>query len=91
MLDKKTCFKKEKDLGANHPYLQPVAVWRMQINVAKVPLVAIIRPVWPQITAYSLHLHVGVVFYGGRKIGEPGEKPSKHGRDKLQQLYSHDF
>ena len=28
-------------------------------------------------------------FYGGRKTGEPGERPSKHGRD--QQLYSHKF
>ena len=28
-------------------------------------------------------------FYGGRKTGEPGEKPSKHGRD--QELYSHEF
>ena len=27
-------------------------------------------------------------FYGGRKTGEPGEKPSKHGRDQLQ-LYTH--
>ena len=26
---------------------------------------------------------------GGRKTGEPGEKPSKHGGDQLQQLYSH--
>ena len=29
-------------------------------------------------------------FYGGRKTGEPGEKPSKRGRDQLQ-LYSHEF
>ena len=29
--------------------------------------------------------------HGGRKTGEPGEKPSKHGRDQLQQLYSHEF
>ena len=29
--------------------------------------------------------------YGGRKTGEPGEKPSKHERDQLQQLYSHEF
>ena len=30
-------------------------------------------------------------FYGGRKTGKPGEKPSKHGRDQLQQLYSQKF
>ena len=30
-------------------------------------------------------------FYVGRKTGEPGEKPSKHGRDQLQQLYSQEI
>ena len=36
-------------------------------------------------------LGLGVDFTGGRKTGEPGETPSKHGRDQLQQFYSHEF
>ena len=45
--------------------------------------------IWPRSTyMYSL-ARSRCWFYGGRKIGEPGEKPSKHGRD--QQLYSHKF
>ena len=42
-------------------------------------------------TEHILDLPVGVGFTEGGKPGEPGEKPSKHGKDQLQQLYSHKF
>ena len=75
---------------ANHPYLQPVAeLRRTQINVVKskgilkAPSAAAIR----QLTT-DLSLGLGVDFTKG---GEPRENPSKHERDQLQQLYSHEF
>ena len=75
-----------KERGANHPYLQSVAeLRRTQIDVVKskgilkAPSAAAIR----QLTAdHSLGL--GVDF-------TEGGKPSKHGRDELQQLYSLEF
>ena len=64
----------------NHPYLHPVAeLRRMHINVVKSK------------TNHGSQLRSMWRFYGGRKTGEPREKPSKHGRDQLQQLYSHEF
>ena len=32
-----------------------------------------------------------LILQRGGQAREPGEKPSKHGRDQLQQLYSHEF
>ena len=83
-----------KNRGTNHPYLQPVAeLRRTQINVVKsngilkAPSAATIRQLT---TDHSSDL--GIDFReGGRKTGEPREKPSKHGRDQLQQLYSHEL
>ena len=40
-------------------------------------------------TNHGSQLRSSCWFYGGRKTGEPGEKPSKRGRDQLQQLYTH--
>ena len=61
---------------------------RTQINVVKskgilkAPSAAAIRQLT---TAHNLGLGVD---FRERKSGEPGEKPSKHGRDHLQQFYS---
>ena len=37
------------------------------------------------------HPDIGVDLKEGGITKEPGDKPSKHGRDQLQQLYSHEF
>ena len=57
----------------------------MSSGILKAPSAAAIR----QLTTDKLRSMCW--FYGGGKTGEPGEKPSKHGRDQLQQLYSHEF
>ena len=55
-------------------------------GILKAPLAAAIR----QLTMdHSLGL--GVDFTEGGKPENPGEKPSKHGKDQLQQLYSYEF
>ena len=42
--------------------------------------------------AHYVYLSIAKVDFAENKItGEPGEKPSKHGRDQQQQLYSHEF
>ena len=65
-------------------YLETNKKWRKSKCILKAPLAAAIR----QLTLnHSLDLAVGFT----RKTVEPREKHSKHGRDQLQQLYSHEF
>ena len=76
---------------ANRPYLQTAAeLQRTQINVVKSK--GILKVPFGSrhtITNHGSQLRSRCWFNGGRKTGEPGEKPSKHGGDQLQQLYSH--
>ena len=76
---------------ANHPtkYKQDAARCDQVEGLLRAPQVATIRPISDHVA--QLIRSIRCWFYGGRKTGEPGEKPSKHGRDQLQQLYSHKF
>ena len=84
---------KGKDVGgANHPILAACgwiakdADQRRRRGILMAPQTAAIRPM----SDHGSQLRSRCWFYRGGKTGEPGEKPSKHDRDQLQQLYSHE-
>ena len=78
-------------LAASYWITKDADHWRGQLQVEgilKAPSAATIRQLT---TDHHMQLRSTCWFYGGRKTGEPGEKPSKHRRDQLQQLYSQEF